>query len=106
MRIAVLSAVVSLAAASAAFAQADTMMVASQLGNVLAAEEFCGLTYDQEAIQAFIEKNVRADDMGFAGMLSLMTGGSESKQREMNASAKTAHCAQIRRVAKANGFIK
>ncbi|MGP4725549.1 signal recognition particle [Agrobacterium deltaense] len=84
----------------------DSSDIALQLGTVLAAEDFCGLTYDQEMIAAYIEKNVSADDMGFASLLQLMTAGKQSAQKGMTASAKAAHCTQIRRTAKANAFIR
>ena len=79
--------------------------VAYELGSVLAAEEFCGFKYDHEKIAAFIEKNVPANDMGFAPYLQVMTRGKQSKQKGMTGAAKAAHCAQIKRVAKANDFI-
>jgi hypothetical protein len=43
------------------------------LGTVLGSEEFCGLEYDQDAIQSFIEKHVSANDVDFASDLSTMT---------------------------------
>jgi hypothetical protein len=84
----------------------DSMDLAHQLGSVLAAEEFCGLTYKQEAIVGFVEKKVRADDMGFAATLEMMTAGQKVTQQGMSASAKIAHCTQIRRVAKSHGFVE
>lgn len=81
------------------------MTLASQLGSVLAAEEFCGLTYDQEAIAAFINAEVAEDDLGFASMLQMQTQGLAVMQEEMNASQKTAHCAQTQRVARSYGFV-
>lgn len=80
--------------------------VAYELGSVLAAEEFCGFKYDQKMIAAFIEKNVPADDMGFAPFLQVTTRGKLSKQKNMTGAAKAAHCAQIERVARANSFIQ
>ncbi|MFK0384999.1 hypothetical protein [Agrobacterium sp. NPDC090273] len=80
--------------------------VALQLGTVLAAEEFCDLSYDQEKIAAYIEKTVAADDMEFASRLQLMTDGKKFQQENMSKTAKAAHCVQIRRVAKTNGFIR
>lgn len=44
---------------------ADSDQVAMDLGVVIAAEEACGLAYDQAAIEAFVDKHVAADDMGF-----------------------------------------
>lgn len=98
-------AALSVAIAAPAVAQMDSMSVAVELGSVLASEEACDLAFDQAAIERFIDENVRADDMRFASTLNMMTQGSSMQISDMSASAKTAHCAQIRRVARANGFI-
>lgn len=95
----------SIAIAAPAVAQTDSMAVAMELGSVLASEEACGLSFDLAAIERFIEENVRADDMSFTSTLNMMTRGSAMQITDMSASEKTAHCAQIRRVALANGFI-
>ena len=84
----------------------ESMNVANQLGTVLASEEFCGLSYDQAAIEKFIEEKVAADDMGFASNLQVMTEGQRYSLKDMSASSRTAHCAQIRRVAKSYEFIE
>jgi hypothetical protein len=105
MRIALASA--ALLFTSAAVGQdLKSMTLANELGSVLASESLCELSYDQAAITAFIEKRVRADDLAFASTLRAMTSGQEFQMRSMTPSAKTAHCTQIRRVAKANGFVK
>ena len=87
-------------------ATADSMEIAMQLGSILAAESVCGLTYDQGAIQAYIEKKVKADDMQFPSMLQLMTKGSEVQDQDLAPSAKAALCAQTVRVARSYGFTK
>jgi hypothetical protein len=51
---------------------------AFQLGTILGSESFCGLSFDQAAIQALIEKKVSADDLQFAGELSIMTDGTKA----------------------------
>lgn len=89
---------------SASSAMADSTQTAMNLGSVLAAETACGLTYDQAAIAAFIEKNVKADDLGFPSTLQLMTRGAEYNLEGMSPSEVTAHCTQIRRLAKSYGF--
>lgn len=43
--------------------------------------------------------------MSFPSTLQLMTGGAEYELEEMSKSALTAHCTQIRRIAKSYGFI-
>lgn len=98
----------AIGSATAAFAQNDfeSMQIATDLGSVLASEEMCGLNYDQSAIEAFIVDKVPADDMGFASTLHMMTEGSKFNMKSMSASAKSAHCAQIKRVAKSYGFTK
>ena len=99
---------VGLLTATQTFAQStvDGMIAASSLGSVLAAEKPCGFTYDQTAIQKWIIKHVRDDDMGFAPMLHLMTTGHAEEISEMSSSARTAFCSQSGRVARANGFIQ
>jgi len=78
--------------------------VAHELGSMLASEKFCELTYNQEAIAAYIEQNVDEGDMGFASMLRLMTTGHSVGLKELDESGKSAHCTQIRRVAKKYNF--
>ena len=101
------AAVLALAAVGLAGAQNfDSMRLATDLGDVLASEEFCGLTYDQDAISTFIESKVKADDMSFTSTLRMMTDGVRYGLADMTDSQKTAHCRQTERVAKAYGFIK
>lgn len=101
---AIVVALAPILATSALAQSSDTFMLSSELGSVIAAEEFCGLTYDQNAIAAFIENKVPADDMGFAGMLNMQVIGHGAMQEDMTPSLKTAHCAQMGRVARSYGF--
>lgn len=101
-----LAAALAFAGAPAWAGDIESMQLANQLGAVLAAEELCGLSYDPAAIAAFIEKNVAADDMGFPGMLRLMTDGARAQGAGLSASGTTAHCTQMRRIAKSYGFTK
>lgn len=84
----------------------SSMNMAQNLGSVLAAEDFCGLSYDQTAIQAFISKHTSPNDMGFSSTLSMMTDGTKVELQSMSPSSKTAFCTQQGRVAKNYGFIK
>lgn len=86
-------------------ASSQDIQVARKLGSLIAAEEFCGLSYNQEAIAAFISSEVPAEDMDFASMLNTMTMGAGFNQENMTASGKTAHCTQMQRVAKTYGFV-
>ncbi|CAN5187839.1 hypothetical protein BH10PSE8_BH10PSE8_10970 [soil metagenome] len=83
-----------------------SMTLANELGSVLASEELCGLSFEQGAIAAFVEKRVRPDDLSFASTLKMMTSGNEVQLNGMSASSKTAHCTQIKRVASSYGFTK
>lgn len=92
--------------AAAQMSDLDRMQLATSLGSVIGSEEACGLSYDQDAIAAFIEKKVQADDMKFPSTLNMMVDGSRYNLGQMSQSAKTAHCAQIKRVAKSFAFTK
>lgn len=84
----------------------EAMTMAGNLGTVIAAESFCGLTYDQTAIANYIRANVPPDRIGFADQLQtviMMQGYSLDK---MSQSAKTAHCTSITQTAKFLGFVK
>jgi hypothetical protein len=83
-----------------------SMQVAQNLGSILGSERACELAYDQAAIEAFIEEKVEASDMSFASQLNLFTDGMRYNFESMTDSQKTAHCAQIRRVAKNFSFIE
>jgi len=83
----------------------SSMTAAVNLGSVLAAESFCGLTYDQDAISAWIDTNTDPGDMGFASSLSMMTDGASYELQGMSDSSRTAHCRSIERTARHYGFI-
>lgn len=84
----------------------DSMMKAQDLGSVLASETFCGLSYDQDAIGAWIDQNTDPADMGFAASLETMTMGAAYSLKDMSPSGKTAHCRSIARTAQHYGFIQ
>lgn len=95
-----------LATAGPALAWSDTDRItfAGSLGSVLASEEMCGLTFNQQAITDLVAAKVPADDMEFPSTLNMMVSGAEFTNKRMSASQKTAHCAQISRVAKQYGL--
>lgn len=84
----------------------ESMQAATSLGNIIASEEVCELHYNQEAITAWVEKNISESDMDFPSTLTMMVQGSEYQIKEQSPSARTAHCAQVRRVAKKFGFVQ
>lgn len=97
---------ISMLIATAAPAFADSDQLALNLATLIAAENFCDLTFDQDAIGAWIDKHVAADDMVFARRFRLFVSGKQSEQKSIGAAEKAAYCRQVERSAKANGFIK
>ena len=84
----------------------DSIRIATDLGTMLAAEEFCDLSYRQEAIRGWIDENTDPADMGVSSTLRMMTDGSAFMLGEMSESGKTAHCRSIERTARHLGFIE
>lgn len=91
---------------SVALADLDVMSKGMSLGGIIGSEEYCGLTYDQDAISAWIDKNVPADEMSFQNYLSMGINSEAYDQPDRSASAKTAHCSSVKRTAAHYGFIK
>lgn len=91
--------------AAAAQQVEDFTDVAYNLGQMLAAESYCGMTYNQAAIAAFIDERVDPREMRFLGMLQTMTAGAEMNLRDATASQKTAHCRAAELMAREAGFI-
>ncbi|MCV6548549.1 MAG: hypothetical protein OIF56_14925 [Cohaesibacter sp.] len=87
-------------------ATADSYEIAKKIAKVIAAERMCGLSLNEPAIQAWIEQNVKADDMEFPDNLSLALSGAEDDQDELSDTAKVAYCKQITRVAKHYKFME
>lgn len=92
--------------ASAASAQNfDSMRKAQELATILGSEEYCSLSYDQDAIAAWIDANTDPSDMGFASILDVSINGVSYGLEDRSASAKTAHCRSVSRTAQHFGFI-
>jgi hypothetical protein len=83
----------------------DSTQLALHLGGLLAAEEYCGLSFNQKALEEFIDERVRPDDLSFPSQLSLFTDGKKYDQDSMTESQKTALCRQTTRLAVSYGFI-
>ena len=71
---------------------------------VLASETVCGLTFDQEAVAAYVASNVAADDLEFPGQLRNAVQFNQNTAGTMTASQTTALCAQISSLAETYGF--
>ncbi|MEW4459429.1 hypothetical protein AB1K42_15160 [Roseibium algicola] len=105
MKLAVFAAVALSVQPAFAWSESEQYDAAKRLGSVIAAESFCGMSYKQSAISGYVERTVPADDMGFASILDTEIYSANYDQGEMEQSQKTAHCTQMRRVAKSYGFI-
>lgn len=85
--------------------QLSSFQTATRLASVIGSEKYCNFKYHQPAIEKYIESHVEADDMSFpeqlSGAITLVKFGHKSRSK----SAKTAHCAQIKRLAKSYHFI-
>ena len=79
--------------------------VTESLAMVLASEHVCGMSYDQRAIQTFVEKNVSPDNLDFVSVLNMLTVDLARQIAAMTQSQRTAHCAQMRQVARRYKFI-
>jgi len=98
--------VMVLFAASSVRAREDSEALAVSLGEVLGSEDFCGLKYDQSAVTAFMDKNVKKDDTEFSSKLRMVTGWTHYRNGIMPDSDKPDQCAEIERVARSYGLIK
>lgn len=84
----------------------DSMQKATELGTILAAEELCGLSFNQDAVADWIDENTDPSDMSFPGTLQMMVDGSTFQNSSMSGSALTAHCRSVERTARHFGFIE
>lgn len=107
MRALVLAAgVAALAVPAAALDQMERLQLLNGLSTVMASEELCGLSYDQAAIEAYVDAEVPADDMSFISELALMVMGAGALHESLTESQRTAHCAAVRRSARHYGFLE
>ncbi len=98
--------VTTLTFASMASAQSmKTMNAAEQLGKMIAYEKKCGISYNQEAIANWLDKNFPGD-MEFS---SLLAGSILLEKYQINGRSSmenTITCTIVRRAAKDKGFIE
>lgn len=83
----------------------DSFPFALKLGDLIASEQTCGLSYDPDAVNAFIDQNVAADDIGFPDTLGMTTRSAARKQKDLAGIAKSAHCHAVERIAREHKFI-
>ena len=63
------------------------------------------MTFDKNAVRAFIEKNVPADDFDFTRTLNTHVSLAEYRAKEMGSTQLAAHCFQVKRNADALGLL-
>jgi hypothetical protein len=94
-------AIALLATVTAAPAKA---MDENELYALLGSEEPCGLHYDQGAIERLMAKYFKPDDTSVINGMAVMVAGNKIQVGQMSPSTLTAHCAQVRRAARAYGL--
>lgn len=106
---AVLSLMPFSATAQTAAQQSDmfvqNMLSSHGLATILAGEQACGLTYQPDALAAFVDETVGAENTGFLSTLSLSLDGEKFRMEEMTGSERIVYCRQIERNAQAFGFL-
>jgi hypothetical protein len=92
---------------------ADAVKTASEVGELLAAEEHCSLSYDQEAITAYIGIDSHADPASlpsshsaFIYFLEGMVRQHDLTLADMSSDESAEHCQSIEQSAKRLGFIQ
>lgn len=90
----------------AAMTDLEAYQLSSDLGTLLAAEELCELTFDEQAVAAYISETVPAERIDFAAKLQGMTAMSRLSLDNLSPSGKAAHCAAVTKSAKHLGFVK
>lgn len=100
-----LAACAALLAAPAAAFNSPNFQIAMDLGGLLASESLCGLSYNHDAIDAYIDANVDHTDMGFASDLASAVSMNGFQLGDMTESARRAHCRAVTGTARHHGFI-
>jgi len=93
-----------LAALFAGPANAGDPPDANSLANVLGSEDACHLSYDQGAVERYVQHYT--DQNGPALDLGLLVEGNRVVVQGMDPRTRTLHCIQVRAAAKLYGFIK
>lgn len=76
------------------------------LGDVLAGERFCNLTYDKDMVGKLVATQVEASDMAFPRSLKSAVWVYTLQQKDMGPALAVAYCTQIKRLAAQLGFLK
>lgn len=69
--------------------------LAESLGLLLASEDVCNLSFDQDAVADWITENVDPGDLEFVGMLARAIRMAGRSLDDIAGASKTAHCAAV-----------
>lgn len=83
----------------------DQFIFASQLGTLLGSELPCGMSYDIQAVNAYIDANADPKDLSVLSQLNFHTFSTKGGLETMDATAKAAQCRVAARSAAALGFV-
>ncbi len=85
---------------------ADTRNIAEKLGMVIAAEQFCGLQYNSDVLNVWIDDRVHYSDKAFFNLLDAAISSKEQQQVAMSQSARMNHCNAVFNVVSYYGFLE
>ena len=83
-----------------------TQKLVVELGSVLGSEALCNLSFDLDAVDTFIDRNVSPEDMGFAASLHMMTEGSRLQYAAIEGAHLRAHCRAVEATARHHGLLE
>lgn len=89
----------------AAPALADQSL-AFEFGGLLGSEKACNLDFDPAAIERYVAEKVEPSDMEFLSNMNLAADVMARDVERFTPSRRTAHCAQVRRVAESLDLVK
>jgi hypothetical protein len=87
-------------------AQANSQQAAETLGSIIAAEHFCGLRYDEDVLNNWVDDRVHYSDSGFYTVLHQVVDYHEQQQNQMPSATRSSHCRTILEMANYYGFLE
>ena len=97
---------VVVAAALSAMWTARASNLTNALAAILASDNYCQLTYSEDAIRDYIIKNVKPNDTEFLSDLHFSRQSEEYSHEKMSQSEKIVYCTHVRQMAEYLGFLK
>lgn len=78
----------------------ERMQLATDVANVIVAEEYCGMSYNYTKVNDFLATIIKADDFTFNSLLDNSVLGRKFVIKDHSKMAKVTFCTQMKRVAK------